>query len=217
MLLKKNIQRPRVRSMLDKISSRSGEFLPLELFNVWLEKEKPDNPIDCNIFALATADAAGFPNVRLMLLKSVDHHGLWFFSNKNSEKGQEIGACPRGAFTMFLPSCRRQVRGRGLIDRLSAQESDDYFSSRPRGSQIGAWASAQSLPLEDRAILEGRVAEVEQQFAGKPVPRPPYWVGYRLLPLVMEFWSERPNRLHERVQFARESIDEPWQKLFLYP
>lgn len=203
--------------MLDQIDPINTNCLPLDLFNVWLDEEKLGKSIDYNIIALATADAMGFPNVRLMLLKSVDRNGLLFFSNKNSEKGQEIDASPRGAFTTFLSSRRRQVRGRGWIDRLNDREIDGYFSSRPRDSQIGAWASAQSQPLEDRAILDERVVEVQQQFAGKPVPRPPYWVGYRLMPLVMEFWQERPHRLHQRVQFTRESVDEAWRKTLLYP
>ena len=200
--------------MLDHLSADNSRS-PLKLVEVWLNDEKL--LVNHNMIALATADATGFPNVRLMLLKSVDRKGLCFFSNGNSDKGQEIEANPRAAFTMFLPSRRRQIRGRGCIESLDADAADEYFSTRPRASQIGAWASAQSRQLDDRAALEERVAKVERQYASRPVPRPPYWIGYRLAPLVIEFWSERPSRLHERLRFYRESIEDGWSETLLYP
>jgi pyridoxamine 5'-phosphate oxidase len=190
---------------------------PIELLVKWLSEAKALDGDNYNAMALATADSTGFPNVRIMLLKEVDERGLSFFSNEESDKGREIAANPRSAFALHLRPLRRQIRGRGYVERLSPQDSDLYFATRPRESQISAWVSAQSRPIPDRFKLDDNFKIIAERYSGEPVPRPPYWVGYRLSPLVLEFWSERPHRLHERLCYSRERIDDGWKATFLYP
>lgn len=155
-------------------------------------------PFDPTETSLATADAAGFPSVRTVLLKGVDERGFIFFTNYESRKGRELATNPRAALLWRWPWLELQVRAEGEVERLPAAESDAYFASRPRGHQLSAWASAQSRPIASYAELAAQAAAVEARFAGREVPRPPYWGGFLLRPLAIEFWRSRPNRLHER-------------------
>ncbi|HRK63052.1 MAG TPA: pyridoxamine 5'-phosphate oxidase [Terricaulis sp.] len=189
---------------------------PFALFEAWFKEAKAKEPNDPNGMALATADAAGFPDVRMVLLKGVDT-GFVFYSNAESAKGRQLEANPRAAIVLHWKSLRRQVRVRGLIEPVAEAESDAYFQSRDRGARIGAWASAQSRPLEDRLALEKRIAEFAAKFGLGEVPRPDYWRGWRLVPLSIEFWRDRPFRLHDRLVFTRESPQAPWAKQRLYP
>jgi pyridoxamine 5'-phosphate oxidase len=166
--------------------------------------------------ALATADAEGFPDVRMVLLKGVDS-GFVFYTNAESAKGRQLEANPRAAIVMHWKSLRRQVRVLGLVTPVSDAEADAYFQSRDRGARLGAWASAQSRPLPDRLALEKRIAEFAAKFGLGEVPRPEYWRGWRLVPLSIEFWRDRPFRLHDRLVFTREAPDAAWTKQRLYP
>jgi pyridoxamine 5'-phosphate oxidase len=200
---------------------RSGDFTeadePLRLFAAWFEEAKNAEPNDPEAMALATVDADGLPNVRMVLLKSFDERGFVFYSNEDSRKGRELAANPKASLAFHWKSLRRQVRLRGAVEAVSAAEADAYFASRPRSSQIGAWASRQSSPLESRYAFEKAIALKAAQFAIGPVPRPPFWVGYRVTPAVMEFWHERPFRLHDRIEFRRAAVGETWTKTRLYP
>lgn len=204
---------------------QAGDFAassdPFALFESWFKEAEAHEPNDANAFALATVDAAGLPNVRVVLLKNVDAagqtpRGFVFFTNVESAKGRELIGAGKAAMNFHWKSLRRQVRVRGAISTVAQAEADAYFASRPRGSQVGAWASAQSRPLESRAALENAVAAAEAKHPDS-VPRPPYWSGFRLTPSEVEFWHDRPFRLHERVVFRRPSADQPWSKALLYP
>ena len=164
---------------------------------------------------LATAGADGQPSARLVLLKAVDERGFVFYTNLRSRKGRDLAANPRAALTFHWAPLEVQVRVEGSVEQVSDREADQYFATRERGSQIGAWASDQSETLARDADLEARVAEVERRFAGREVPRPPHWSGYRLLPARVEFWRNRPSRLHERRLFEREG--DGWRERLLYP
>ena len=153
--------------------------------------------------ALATADPSGQPSVRIVLLRGADEHGFVFFTNYESRKGRELTANPNAALCQHWPTLEEQIRIEGTVERVGAEESDMYFAGRPRESQIGAWASQQSQPLESRDLLEARIREIETRFDGKPVPRPPFWGGFRLVPRTIEFWYGRSGRLHERVLYTR--------------
>lgn len=194
-----------------------AENEPFALFERWLTEAKGKEPNDPNAMALATADASGFPDVRMVLLKGVDRAGFVFFTNGESAKGQQLEANPQAALVFHWKSIRRQVRVRGVIERVSAAEADAYFQSRDRGARLGAWASKQSRPLEDRIALEKRIAEFTAKFGLGEVPRPEYWGGYRIVPLAIEFWCDRPFRLHDRLVFTRASADAAWSKARLYP
>jgi pyridoxamine 5'-phosphate oxidase len=200
---------------------RSGDFTeadePLRLFAAWFEEAKNAEPSDPEAMALATVDADGLPNVRMVLLKGFDERGFVFYSNEDSQKGRELSANPKASLVFHWKSLRRQVRLRGRVEAVSVAEADAYFASRPRSSQIGAWASKQSSPLESRYAFEKAIALKAAQFAVGPVPRPPFWIGYRIMPAVMEFWHERPFRLHDRVEFRRATGEEAWTKTRLYP
>ena len=190
---------------------------PFALFQEWFAEAGASEPNDPNAMALATADADGLPDVRMVLLKGADERGFVFYSNEESAKGRELAASPKAALLFHWKSLRRQVRLRGPVSVVGDEEADAYFRSRPRDSRIGAWASQQSRPLESRFALEKAIAYYVAKFALGEVPRPPYWRGYRLTPIAMEFWHDRPFRLHDRVLFTREAIDTPWRRSRLYP
>jgi pyridoxamine 5'-phosphate oxidase len=190
---------------------------PLRLFASWFEEAGRSEAADPNAMAVATADAHGAPNVRMLLLKGYDERGFVFYSNEDSPKGQELAANPRAALVFHWKSLKRQVRLRGPVVPVPDAEADAYFQSRPRMSQIGAWASRQSSELESRLAFEKAVAFYTAKYAIGPVPRPPYWLGYRLTPLTMEFWQDRPYRLHDRVEFQRDAPGAPWSKRRLHP
>jgi pyridoxamine 5'-phosphate oxidase len=167
--------------------------------------------------ALATVDEAGMPDVRMVLLKAADREGFVFYTNTQSAKGRELEASPRAALVFHWKSLRRQVRVRGPVERVTDREADAYFASRPRGSRIGAWASQQSQPLESRFALEKAVAVFTARYALGDIPRPPHWTGFRVKPVEIEFWHDRPFRLHDRVVFRRETPNGEWTKTRLYP
>jgi len=194
-----------------------AEAEPIELFERWFKDAKQKEPNDPNGMALATADASGFPDVRMVLLKGVDAAGFVFYTNAESAKGRQLEANPRAALVFHWKSIRRQVRIRGVIEVVSDAESDAYFQSRDRGARLGAWASLQSRPMEDRRALEKRIAEFMARYGLGEVPRPEHWRGYRLVPLAIEFWRDRPFRLHDRLVFTREAAGRPWAKSRLYP
>jgi pyridoxamine 5'-phosphate oxidase len=189
---------------------------PFGLFARWLEEALKSEPRDADAAALATVDVAGLPDVRMVLVKKFDEKGFVFFTNSESAKGRELAGNSKAAMVLHWKSLNRQVRIRGTVEQVSGPESDAYFASRPRGAQIGAWASAQSRPLEDRSALEAAVARYEKKYPDK-VPRPPNWVGYRIVPLAIEFWADRPFRLHDRLVFTRTAPGTPWARERLYP
>ncbi|MFZ5618798.1 MAG: pyridoxamine 5'-phosphate oxidase [Pseudomonadota bacterium] len=188
---------------------------PLALFVEWLELAKRKEPNDANAMALATVDADGLPNVRMVLLKDIDAMGLTFFTNLESAKGRELAANPKAALCFHWKSIRRSVRFRGAVSPVTAAEADAYFATRARTAQLGAWASAQSRPLEGRFALEKEIARETARFGIGAVPRPPYWSGFRLAPEEIEFWVNRPFRLHDRLQFLRDG--DRWTTRRLYP
>lgn len=190
---------------------------PLRLFAAWLDEASRTELRDANAMALATVDVGGLPNVRMVLLKGLDEQGFVFYTNMDSQKGQELGSQPQAGLGFHWKSLNRQVRIRGPVTQVSDAEADAYFTTRPRLSQIGAWASKQSATLESRFALGQAVARYTAKFVIGPVPRPPYWVGYRVMPLIIEFWRDRPFRLHERIEFRRSGRDAPWVKTQLYP
>jgi pyridoxamine 5'-phosphate oxidase len=199
----------------------SGDFTeaeePLALFAQWFEEAKRSEPADPNAMALATVDADGLPNVRMVLLKGVDERGFVFYTNFESRKGRELIAHPKAALSFHWKSLSRAVRVRGPVERVTDAEADAYFATRPRGAQIGAWASKQSSPLESRLAFEKAIALTTARYPIGAIPRPPHWSGFRALPLAMEFWHDRPFRLHDRVQYRRDALGQPWSKTRLYP
>lgn len=190
---------------------------PFTPFDAWMQEARAHEPRDPDAVTLATVDADGLPNARMVLLKGWGPEGFVFYTNRQSAKGSELDSQRKAALVIYWKSLSRQVRMRGPIMPVSDAESDAYFASRPRGAQIGAWASQQSRPLASRAELEQAVARVEKQYDGKPVPRPPHWIGYRLVPLSVEFWAEQPYRLHDRIRFSRTSPAGNWSRERLYP
>jgi pyridoxamine 5'-phosphate oxidase len=188
---------------------------PIDLFEAWLAEAVKREPNDPNAMTLATVDASGAPDARMVLLKGVDRRGFAFYTNTESAKGVELAEHPAAALVFHWKSLRRQVRVRGAVEAVSEEEADAYFATRARPAQIGAWASEQSRALEGRLALEARVAEVGLRFGLGRVTRPPFWSGYRVLPQTIEFWRDRPFRLHERLVFER--IDERWETRRLYP
>ena len=188
---------------------------PLALFETWLREALKCEPNDANAMTLATVDAEGMPNSRMVLLKGVDAGGFVFYTNTQSAKGQELAANPKAALSFHWKSLRRSVRVRGDVEPVSDAEADAYFATRARPAQIGAWASDQSRELPDRFALEKRVAEVGLRFGLGKVTRPPHWSGYRVRPRTIEFWRDRPFRLHERLVFVRAG--EGWGAKRLYP
>ena len=190
---------------------------PFALLKLWLEEAAAAEINDPEAMTLATVDAEGLPDARMVLCKGVDARGLVFYTNIESAKGRELEAQPRAAALFHWKSLRRQARFRGPISEVTAAESDAYFASRPRGSQIGAWASQQSRPLAARGDLEAAVETYERKFGSGDVPRPDYWRGYRLDPVEIEFLRDRPSRLHERIRCTRSGAKSAWDKRLLYP
>lgn len=203
-----------------------GDFVaaedPFALFESWLAEATLSETNDPNGMALATVDRHGLPNVRMVLLKGLDSaghagRGFVFYTNLESAKAHELLVSGKAALLFHWKSLRRQVRARGVVSAVSSEEADDYFATRPRLSQIGAWASDQSRPLESRFALEKKVARYTAQFGAGRVPRPPHWSGFRVTPLEIELWHDRPFRLHDRVVFRREDVHALWTKARLYP
>ena len=199
----------------------SGDFTeaedPLRLFATWFEEATRSEPRDPTAMSLATVDADGLPNVRMVLMKSFGERGFVFYTNVDSQKGRELDRDHKGALLFHWKSLNRQVRLRGPVERTEDAEADAYFATRPRLTQIGTWASKQSAPLESPRAFEKAIAFYAAKFAVGAIPRPPNWTGYRLRPLLIEFWQDRPFRLHDRVEFRRGTFEAPWQKTRLYP
>jgi len=199
----------------------SGDFTaadePFRLFAAWMQDATTAEPRDPTAMTVATVDANGMPNARMVLLKGFDAHGFVFYTNKDSQKGQELDANAKAALVFHWKSSNRQVRVRGTVEHVSDAEADAYFATRAKQAQIGAWASQQSRPLESRLAFEKAIAVYAAKYAIGTVPRPAYWSGYRIVPLQIEFWQERPFRLHDRVEFHREAPDKAWSKTRLYP
>ncbi|TNM65884.1 pyridoxamine 5'-phosphate oxidase [Aliirhizobium smilacinae] len=199
----------------------TGDFTeesePFALFARWLKDAEGSEPNDPNAVAVATVDENGLPNVRMVLLKGFDEQGFVFYTNFESQKGQEILGQKKAAMCFHWKSLRRQVRIRGPVEVVADAEADTYYASRPRGSRIGAWASKQSRPLEGRFALEKSVAEYAARYAIGEIPRPSYWSGFRIRPTSIEFWHDRQFRLHDRVEFRRDDPAGNWNKVRMYP
>ncbi|HWS08736.1 MAG TPA: pyridoxamine 5'-phosphate oxidase [Xanthobacteraceae bacterium] len=190
---------------------------PVRLFAAWFAEAKRAEPVNPDAMTLATVDASGLPNARMVLLKGFDERGFVFYTNVDSSKGHELAAAPKAALTFYWKTLQRQVRARGAVETVSKEEADAYFATRSRMAQIGAWASKQSSALESRLAFEKAIALNTAKFTIGTVPRPPFWSGYRVMPTEIEFWHERPFRLHDRIAFARANLDAPWTKTRLYP
>ena len=188
---------------------------PFQLFDEWFAEARSSEINDPEAMSLATADAAGQPSVRIVLLKEHGPEGFIFYTNEQSAKGDQLRANPNAALLFHWKSLRRQVRIEGSVDRVSEAEADEYFATRARDSQLGAWASDQSRPLDRRETFEQRVEEAKRRFEGQDVPRPPHWGGYRVVPQRIEFWTDRPYRLHKRRLFVRTA--DGWSEGLLYP
>jgi pyridoxamine 5'-phosphate oxidase len=190
---------------------------PLALFADWYAEAEKSEPNDPSALALATVGPDGTPSNRMVLLKGYDAAGFVFYSNYDSRKGQQLIAHPKAAMLFHWKSLRRQVRLEGPVTQTTDEEADAYFATRARGSQIGAWASDQSRPLESRFALEKRVAEFGARHLIGTVPRPPHWSGFRLQPVLIEFWQDQAFRLHDRLEYRRAAADQPWTTRTLYP
>ncbi|RUT31109.1 pyridoxamine 5'-phosphate oxidase [Arsenicitalea aurantiaca] len=208
------------RTLTDRLFSDDGDRSvvdPFALFEDWFALARETEPNDPHAMALASVDPDGLPDVRMVLLNARDERGFCFFTNFESEKGRQLLARPAAAFVMHWKSQRRQVRVRGPVEEVSTAEADAYFATRHRNSQLGAHASDQSRPLERREVLADRVARLEASLEGSPVPRPPHWSGFRIVPVQIEFWKDGEFRLHDRVRFTRPAPGAPWEALRLFP
>jgi pyridoxamine 5'-phosphate oxidase len=208
-------------SMKHQTPLTSGDFTaaeePLALFEAWFNEATKSEPNDPNAMALATVDLNGLPDVRMVLMKGFDSNGFVFYSHIASQKGLELAANPKAALLFHWKSLRRQVRIRGNVTPVTDAEADAYFATRPKQAQIGAWASKQSQPLESRFAFEQAIAKVAAKYIIGEVPRPPGWSGWRITPLRIEFWHDRPFRLHDRIEFRRDALGQPWSKTRMYP
>ena len=204
---------------MNKLTGRdfTAALDPFALFASWFAEAQKNEPNDPEAMAIATVDADGLPDVRMVLLKEAEPSGFVFYTNAESAKGEQLRANPKAAGVLHWKSLRRQIRFRGAVEPVSDAEADAYFASRALQSRLGAWASQQSRPLESRFALETAVAKCAAKFALGTIPRPPYWVGYRVLPVYLEFWSDGAFRLHDRIVFRRDAPGEPWRKERLYP
>jgi pyridoxamine 5'-phosphate oxidase len=188
---------------------------PLVLFQRWFKEARKAEVVDVNAFALATVSKAGIPSNRIVLLKGLDNRGFVFFTNYQSQKGREISQKAVASLLFFWPQLIRQVRVDGKVVKVSAKESDAYFKTRPRGSQLGAWASEQSETVPSRDFLEKSMKALEEKYRGQVIPRPPHWGGYLVIPRSIEFWQGRPNRLHDRLRYVRQG--QSWRRERLAP
>ncbi|WP_355660090.1 pyridoxamine 5'-phosphate oxidase [Halomonas salifodinae] len=198
-----------------RLDTDSTPDAPMTLFEEWLALALETEGEDGNAMTLATVDSQGLPHARIVLLKGVDEKGLCFYTNYHSHKGSELANVPHAALVFWWPKLDRQVRIEGPVSQVSPEESDRYFSSRPRGSQLGAWIATQSVEIPDRDWLEERQSRFEQAYDGQPVMRPANWGGYRLIPEMIEFWQGQPSRLHDRVRYSQR--DGQWNKVRLAP
>lgn len=201
----------------DVTSEIPDEVEPFSQFGQWFEAAQKSEPNDANAMALATVDPGGLPNVRMVLLKGFDLHGFVFFTNLESAKGKELLAAQKAALCFHWKSLRRQIRVRGSITVVTEDEANTYFASRPKDSQIGAWASRQSRALKGRFELEKEIAIFAAKYALGRVPRPPHWSGFRLSPVEIEFWRDRPFRLHDRLVYRRDDSRSSWRTEHLFP
>lgn len=195
----------------------AGSNDPMALFAAWMAEASKTEPNEANAMAVASVDGEGRPNVRMVLLKHADAHGFVFYTNLESAKGRELLAHPHAALNFHWKTQRKQVRVRGPVSKVSDAEADAYFATRAKDSQIGAWASRQSRPMEGRFVFEREIAKYAAKYALGKVPRPPYWSGYRVTPLEIEFWRDRPFRLHDRLVYSREAEGRPWRTERLFP
>lgn len=197
------------------LTEAEAELDPFALFSRWFEEAVTARVPEPNAMTLATVGEGGQPSARIVLLKELDAEGFVFYTNYESRKGRDLAAFPHAALVFWWVALERQIRVEGAAERVSAEVSDAYFAARPRGSQLGAWASEQSRRVENREALAARLAELEAQFANREVPRPPHWGGYRVRPTRLEFWQGRPSRLHDRLVYIRE--EDTWRRERLAP
>lgn len=208
-----DLRRNYIRAGLDETEADPNPFMQ---FQTWFDQALSAELPEPNAMTLATATADGKPDARIVLLKGFDEEGFVFYSNYNSQKGQQLAANPWGTLVFWWAELERQVRIEGYVEKVSTEESEAYFASRPFASKLGAWASPQSEVISSRAVLEDNIAKLQQQYEQQGVPKPPYWGGYRLLPQEFEFWQGRPSRLHDRLRYRQQS-DKAWIRERLAP